>query len=183
MAWLTVYPDNDPTVVDLSSTDRMVVSGHLAMAGLLFERWNAEKDISDTADHAAVLAAYAGPVGALQRARGFRSADVVRVPRGVSEAGALRARFLSEHTHDEDEARFFVEGTGAFYLHVGDRILRIVCERGDLLSIPAGTKHWFDMGPDPHFTAIRFFTRPDGWVATPTGDVIADRVPRYDGPR
>ncbi|MBP2290971.1 1,2-dihydroxy-3-keto-5-methylthiopentene dioxygenase [Azospirillum rugosum] len=183
MAWLTVYPDNDPTVVELSSSDRMVVSGHLAMAGLLFERWNAEKAIDDTADTAAVLAAYAGPIAALKRARGFQSADVVRVPRGMPEAGALRAKFLAEHTHEEDEARFFVEGSGAFYLHVGDRVLRVVCERGDLLSVPAGTKHWFDMGPDPHFTAIRFFTRPDGWVAAFTGDVIADHFPRYDGPR
>lgn len=181
MARLIVYPENDPTFVDLATSDRLVVQGHLAMAGLLFERWEAEQAIADTADSTAVLAAYAGPVGALKGARGFQSADVVRVPRGMPDAAALRAKFLAEHTHDEDEARFFVEGSGAFYLHIGDRVLCVVCERGDLLSVPAGTKHWFDMGPDPHFTAIRFFTRPDGWVASFTGDVIADRIPKYEG--
>lgn len=61
-------------------------------------------------------------------------------------------------------------------------MLVVVCGRGDFLNVPAGTPHWFDMGPSPRFTAIRFFTRPDGWVAIPTGDPIAQRLPAYGGP-
>lgn len=30
------------------------------------------------------------------------------------------------------------------------------------------------MGSEPHFTAIRLFDNPDGWVAHFTGDAIAD---------
>lgn len=183
MTRLTVYSDSDPNFTEHSTTDRAVIEAHLALAGIVFERWEAEQPIADTADSSAVLAAYAGAVAALKRARGFQSADVVRVPKGMPDTAPLRAKFLSEHTHEEDEARFFVEGSGAFYLHLGDKVYRIVCEQGDLLSIPAGIKHWFDMGPEPHFTAIRFFTRPDGWVATFTGDIIADRFPKYDGPK
>lgn len=181
MAHLTVYGDNDPAVAELATSDRAVLQGHLAMVGILFERWEAEQPIPDTADSDAVLAAYAGSVQRLKQARGFRSADVVRIRRGTPDTAPLRARFLSEHTHEEDEARFFVAGSGAFYLHIDDKVFRIVCETGDLLSVPAGVKHWFDMGPDPDFTAIRFFTRPDGWVAAYTGDVIADRFPKYEG--
>ncbi|WP_448202994.1 1,2-dihydroxy-3-keto-5-methylthiopentene dioxygenase [Azospirillum sp. sgz302134] len=179
MARLTVYSDCDPILPELATADRTVVAGHLAMAGILFEQWEAEQAIPDAADSAAVLAAYAGAIATLKAARGYRSADVVRVPKGMPDSGTLRAKFLSEHTHEEDEARFFVEGSGAFYLHLNNRVYQIVCEQGDLLSVPAGTKHWFDMGPDPQFTAIRFFTRPDGWVAAFTGDVIADRFPKY----
>jgi 1,2-dihydroxy-3-keto-5-methylthiopentene dioxygenase len=93
---------------------------------------------------------------------------------------AARRKFLDEHTHAEDEVRFFVEGAGAFYLHLGARVFQVVCGAGDLLSVPAGTKHWFDMGPAPRFTVIRLFTDPAGWVAEPTGDAIASRLPRFE---
>ncbi|MBP2227284.1 1,2-dihydroxy-3-keto-5-methylthiopentene dioxygenase [Azospirillum agricola] len=182
MTHLTVYHEHDPVRPELATGDPTVLAGHLAMAGVLFERWPAEHPLPTDAGSDAVLAAYAAPIARLKEARGYRSVDVARVPRGVPDAAALRAKFLDEHTHTEDEARFFVEGSGAFYLHLRPRVLRLVCEAGDLLSVPAGTPHWFDMGADPHFTAIRFFTRPDGWVAEPTGDPIAARFPAYAGP-
>ncbi|HWU86518.1 MAG TPA: hypothetical protein VN253_04560, partial [Kofleriaceae bacterium] len=96
------------------------------------------------------------------------------------DTAAMRAKFLSEHTHSEDEARLFAEGSGAFYLHIHGKVLVVVCERGDYLRVPAGTRHWFDMGPDPEFTAVRLFTDPSGWVASFTGEPIADRFPRFE---
>ena len=53
-------------------------------------------------------------------------------------------------------------------------------ERGDLLSVPKGTTHWFDMGTQPDFTAIRFFRDQEGWVGEFTGDPIAERIPDFD---
>src|SRR3546814_4195286 len=76
----------------------------------------------------------------------------------------MRAKFLDEHFHKEDEVRFFVAGSGLFTLHVGDRVYEIECVKDDLIAVPDGTTHWFDMGPEPSFVAIRFFTEPDGWV-------------------
>ena len=93
----------------------------------------------------------------------------------------MRLKFIEEHTHDDDEVRYFTEGSGAFYLHLGDGVYQVVCEAGDLISVPAHTKHWFDMGPVPHFTAIRLFKSPEGWVGKFTGDPIASQVPRLDG--
>jgi 1,2-dihydroxy-3-keto-5-methylthiopentene dioxygenase len=91
----------------------------------------------------------------------------------------LRAKFLAEHTHDDDEVRFFVEGAGMFYLHADAHVHMVLCERNDLISVPAGMRHWFDMGADPHFTVIRLFTSPEGWVARFTGDSIATRFPAF----
>jgi 1,2-dihydroxy-3-keto-5-methylthiopentene dioxygenase len=99
------------------------------------------------------------------------------------ERQALRQKFLAEHTHSEDEVRFFVEGCGLFCLHIGDEVLQVLCERNDWLAVPAGTRHWFDMGPAPHFCALRFFNDPAGWVADFTGDPIAERYPRLDDPQ
>ena len=79
--------------------------------------------------------------------------------------------------------RFFVAGSGLFTLHVADRVYEIECQQGDLLGVPDGTTHWFDMGAEPSFVVIRFFTRADGWVGHFTGSDIAQRFPRYAGPR
>ena len=92
----------------------------------------------------------------------------------------MRQKFLAEHTHSEDEVRFFVDGHGLFSLHVAAEVYEVLCEKGDLISVPANTKHWFDMGPNPRFVAIRFFNNPEGWVAQFTGSDIADRFNRLD---
>jgi 1,2-dihydroxy-3-keto-5-methylthiopentene dioxygenase len=136
---------------------------------------------ADDASDAAILAAYADPIARLSAARGYRSADVIRLQPDHPERDAMRARFLAEHVHDEDEVRFFVEGSGMFYIHAGGQVHALLCTAGDLIALPMGTRHWFDMGEHPRFTAIRLFTRPDGWVARFTGDPIADAVPLYAG--
>jgi len=56
----------------------------------------------------------------------------------------------------------------------------VLCEPGDLISVPAHTTHWFDMGARPDFKCIRFFTTPDGWVGRFTGSDIATRFPDFD---
>ncbi|PWC76109.1 cupin domain-containing protein [Azospirillum sp. TSH64] len=180
MSDLTVYLESDAHRPELRTADAALIAAHLAHAGILYERWNADTSLPDDSDEQAVLQAYAVPIERLKQARRFLRADVVRVTPQTGGIAALRARFLDEHTHGEDEARFFVEGAGAFYIHLKARVFRVVCEAGDLLSIPAGTPHWFDMGPTPRFTTIRFFGRPDGWVAALTGDAIAARFPPFE---
>ena len=53
-------------------------------------------------------------------------------------------------------------------------------EAGDLIGVPANTRHWFDMSESPHFIAIRLFTNVEGWVAKFTGEEIASKFPRYE---
>ena len=76
--------------------------------------------------------------------------------------------------------RFFVAGRGLFTLHIEDMVCAVLCEKNDLISVPAGTRHWFDMGEQPSFVAIRLFNNPDGWTAQFTGERIADQFPRLD---
>jgi 1,2-dihydroxy-3-keto-5-methylthiopentene dioxygenase len=151
----------------------------LGRVGVEFERWRATTELSSGAAQEEILAAYRVDVERLSSKGGYRSADVVRMQPDHPEREALRLKFLAEHTHDDDEVRFFVEGAGAFYIRDGGHVLKIVAERGDLLRLPAGTRHWFDMGPSPYFAAIRLFVSPEGWIARFTGDAIAARVPGY----
>jgi 1,2-dihydroxy-3-keto-5-methylthiopentene dioxygenase len=88
---------------------------------------------------------------------------------------ALRQKFLSEHIHTEDEIRFFVHGGGHFVMHVNGRVYDAFCVAGDLISVPANTKHWFDAGEAPNFTALRVFTDTTGWTPHYTGDAISER--------
>ena len=92
----------------------------------------------------------------------------------------FRQKFLAEHIHKDFEIRFFVDGRGLFYLHIQDQVFLILCEKGDLISVPANTTHWFDMGENPNFKCIRFFTTENGWEADFTGSEIAKQFPDFD---
>jgi 1,2-dihydroxy-3-keto-5-methylthiopentene dioxygenase len=126
----------------------------------------------------AILTAYRDVLGPYMRQNGYRSADVVVLTPDMPGKAELRAKFLREHTHSEDEVRCFVEGTGLFWFHNlneasgDDEVFSVLCEKGDLLSVPAGIKHWFDCGERPSVTAIRIFTDRAGWVPEYTGTGI-----------
>lgn len=180
MTHLTIYPDTDPATVLLDTSDGAEIARELAGIGVNFSRWNAPHDLSGDADQDAVLKAYEAEVKQLMEEGGYKSVDVVRVKPDNPNRAEMRQKFLAEHTHDDDEVRFFVDGAGAFYLRREGRVYRVICERDDLISVPAGTTHWFDTGPAPDFCAIRIFTSPDGWVGHFTGDDIATRFPKFE---
>jgi 1,2-dihydroxy-3-keto-5-methylthiopentene dioxygenase len=179
MSRLTIYRDDSPLVAELDTTEESRIQQALARINVRFERWAAQRLLSVTDQDADILAAYRPEIRRLEQAQAFQSVDVLRCLPDHPQKEQLRAKFLSEHTHDDDEVRFFVEGAAMFYLHAAQRVHMVLCERNDLISVPAGMRHWFDMGPDPHFTVIRLFTTPDGWVARFTGDSIAARFPAF----
>jgi 1,2-dihydroxy-3-keto-5-methylthiopentene dioxygenase len=178
MTRLTTYAVEGDRSPVLDTRDPAEIAQALAGIGVRFEQWPARRVPAD-ADQQAVLAAFAPEVERLKAEKGYRSVDVIRMTPAHPEREALRTKFLSEHRHSEDEVRFFVEGEGLFTLRDDTQVFAVLCERGDLISVPAGMRHWFDMGPTPRFTAIRLFIDPDGWVADFTGDPIADRYPRH----
>src|SRR5690348_9960989 len=160
--------------------DHAQIARELGKVGVRFERWQASRPIAPGAAPETVIEAYRGDIERLQREKGYQAVDVISLTADHPQKDALRQKFLSEHTHSEDEVRFFVAGQGQFTLHIGERIYDVLCEQGDLIGVPDGTRHWFDMGPNPHFIAIRLFTNPEGWVANFTGEDIAERFPRLE---
>jgi 1,2-dihydroxy-3-keto-5-methylthiopentene dioxygenase len=160
--------------------DHAQIARELGKVGVRFERWEASQPIAPGAAPVAVIEAYRGDIERLQREHGYRAVDVISLAADHPQKDALRQKFLNEHTHSEDEVRFFVAGEGLFTLHIDDRVYEVLCCQGDLIGVPDGTRHWFDMGPNPGFVAIRLFTNPEGWVAQFTGDGIAQRFPRLE---
>jgi 1,2-dihydroxy-3-keto-5-methylthiopentene dioxygenase len=179
MSLLTIHPETNPKTCELIA-DPDLMAERLWEIGVLFERWEAEHAFSPEADQDTVIAAYRRSVDRLIDRYEFHSMDVVSLRPDHPQKAELRAKFLSEHTHDDFEVRFFVEGRGIFYLHAEGKVYVVLCEQGDLISVPAQTRHWFDMGENPRFKCIRLFATPEGWVANFTGSGIAETFPSFE---
>jgi 1,2-dihydroxy-3-keto-5-methylthiopentene dioxygenase len=181
MTTLHIRPDHAPDQLLFESRDHAEISRALAARGIRFERWPSRGRLGAEPSAEAVLTAFAPEIARLKSEGGYVTADVVRVSPDHPERAALRQKFLAEHRHSEDEVRFFVAGAGLFSLHVDHEVLELLCEAGDLLSVPAGTPHWFDMGDAPSFVAIRLFQTEAGWAAQFTGSAIAQGFTRFPG--
>lgn len=177
MSHLTVYKENHPDTPVVDTGDAGLIAETLGEAGIRFERWKAAHDLPPDAANDAIIEAYRPEIDRLVKERGYQTFDVVSMHPEHPDKDAFRKKFLEEHTHSEDEVRFFVRGQGLFVIHANGRVYSMLCEKDDLISVPANTRHWFDMGPNPSFTAIRLFNNPEGWVANFTGDRIASRFP------
>lgn len=180
MSAITVYADDNPQQVLLHSDEGDKIHDLLAGIGVNFERWQAACEVQPQMSGAEIIAAYGEQIERLKRSGGYVTVDVVNMSPDHPQKDEFRQKFLAEHTHSEDEVRFFVAGQGMFYLHVEGRVYQVLCCKDDLISVPANITHWFDMGPAPRFSAIRLFNDPAGWVANFTGSTIAGQFPTFD---
>ena len=180
MSELRIYEENGQPVASYTTFE--AIRDQLERIGVQFERWEATKPLDAQATQDEIIEAYRGSVNRLMNQYGFKSVDVISLHPAHPQKDVLRAKFLSEHRHDEFEVRFFVDGEALFYIRDAGRVHGVLCSKGDLISVPANVRHWFDMGPNPSFKAIRLFITPDGWVANFTGDKIADSFPRLEAP-
>lgn len=176
MSRLTIYADDAPGTKLLQTEDADTIAAELGRIGVRFERWQSTVAVSPDDSQDDILTAYRPHLDALMGGKAG-SADVIRLTPDHPQAAAMRAKFLEEHIHTEDEVRFFVDGGGNFIMHVNGRIYDARCEAGDLISVPANTRHWFDAGAAPRFTALRIFEDTSGWVPHFTGDDISKRFP------
>jgi 1,2-dihydroxy-3-keto-5-methylthiopentene dioxygenase len=178
MSRLRIFDETAPHAPLATHHEHAAIAAELAKVGVRFEQWEASQSIAPGASQDEVIAAYRSDIDRLMDEKGYQAVDVISLAPDHPDRATLRQKFLSEHTHSEDEVRFFVAGSGQFTLHIGGKVYDILCEQGDLIGVPDGTRHWFDMSESPYFVAIRLFTNKKGWVAQFTGDDIAGQFPR-----
>ena len=141
---------------------------YLAPFGIWYEKWDVAGRIDQDATSEQILAAYEPEIARLRAKGGYVTADVIDVNPATPNLNAMLNRFNKEHTHIEDEVRFIVKGRGLFHIHpqVGP-VFAITVEAGDLINVPAGTRHWFDLcKEDRIIRAIRLFLDKSGWTPT-----------------
>jgi len=179
MSSLSVYHVSSPDIPNKVLTHFEDIAATLAEQGVRFDRWEATAKIQPGASED-IIAAYQAQIDGVMTERGYVAVDVVSVSSDHTEQVEPQAELLEERRHNQDEARFFVAGRGLFNLHIGDYVYAVLCERNDLITVPAGTPHWFDGGERPHFVTIRLSGDPQGLVAELTGDDVARRFPRLE---
>jgi 1,2-dihydroxy-3-keto-5-methylthiopentene dioxygenase len=149
------------------------VGAFLARHAIEYERWAPKHDVPAAATSDDLLAAYAPQVEALKARGGYVTADVIDVKPDTPNLDAMLAKFNREHWHDEDEVRFIVEGRGLFHVHPAEGpVFAIEVEAGDLIRVPRGTHHWFDLCADRRIRAIRLFQDSSGWTPHYTGSGV-----------
>jgi 1,2-dihydroxy-3-keto-5-methylthiopentene dioxygenase len=182
MSRLRIFDENHPDLPLAVHGEAEAITRELRAVGVRFEQWKASQHVVPGASQDDVIAAYRSDIDRLMAEEGYQAVDVISLTPEHPDRATLRQKFLSEHVHSEDEVRFFVAGSGQFTLHIDGKVYDVLCEAGDLIGVPDGTPHWFDMSESPSFVAIRLFTNKEGWVANFTGQDIAQRFPRMEPP-
>lgn len=151
--------------LEQSFSDYAEIKRYLAGIGIGYERWSTEHDLSAEVPAQAILETYAAEIEELKRSGAYATADVIDVKPDTPNLDAMLDKFNREHWHDEDEVRFIIEGNGIFHINPkSGPVVAIEVTRGDLLRVPAGTLHWFDLCGDRRIRAIRLFQDPSGWT-------------------
>ena len=141
------------------------VRDYLAGIGINYERWESPVNLPADASADQVLSAYGEQIEKLKRQGDYVTADVIDVNSDTPGLDAMLAKFSIEHTHDEDEVRYIVAGRGLFHIHPSQGpVVAIEVEAGDLIRVPRGTLHWFDLCGDRRIRAIRLFQDKAGWT-------------------
>jgi 1,2-dihydroxy-3-keto-5-methylthiopentene dioxygenase len=145
-------------------SDTRELAAFLAPYGIWYEKWDVESRLPNDASNDDILAAFDAEITKLKERGGYRTADVIAVSPATPGLDQMCAKFAMEHTHSEDEVRFTVQGRGLFHINPeGGPIFAITVESGDLINVPAGTRHWFNLCEDKTIRCIRLFLDPAGW--------------------
>jgi 1,2-dihydroxy-3-keto-5-methylthiopentene dioxygenase len=170
MAIVTI-PDENRTLRDAGE-----IAEYLSSLGIDYERWDPAHPVSANAPAEQVLAAYAAEVEKLKARGGYLTADVIDVNPQTPGLEAMLAKFNREHWHDEDEVRFIIHGRGLFHIRPREgSVTAIEVEAGDLIRVPRGTWHWFNLCSNREIRAIRLFQSAAGWAPTYTESAIDAR--------
>jgi 1,2-dihydroxy-3-keto-5-methylthiopentene dioxygenase len=138
--------------------------------GIHYERWNTDKISGNESEPDRILETYHEEVDRLMKIGGYTTADVIDMKPDTPGLDSMLQKFRKEHTHSEDEVRYTIEGRGIFYIHPeAADVVSIEVEAGDLIRIPRGTRHWFDLCTEKRIRAIRLFQDPSGWTPYYTG--------------
>lgn len=162
-------------VVTVTDGERVVedpaeIAAFLGRHAIWFRRFEELDRLGDGASSEEILEAYREPIEEQKARGGYTTADVIDIRPDTPDLERMLAKFSKEHWHSEDEVRFIVEGRGVFHIHPSEGpVFRIELRAGDMINVPAGTRHWFDLCEDSRIRAIRLFRDQAGWVPQYTG--------------
>ncbi len=166
-----VIPDEGKTLTDVEE-----IRTFLQPFGIWYENWPVENRLASDASDEDILNEFESEIESLKERGGFVTADVINVNSATPNLDAMLAKFDKEHTHSEDEVRFTVAGRGLFHVHPDEGpVFAVEVEGGDLINVPRGTKHWFNLCEDKAIRCIRLFEDPAGWTPEYCNNGVHDK--------
>ncbi len=153
--------------------DDREIKEFLSKYGVLFDRWGVERlpkelrenyELSEE-EEKAIIEAYKEELEKLKKEKGYITEDIVILSDKTPNLEALLEKFKREHHHIDDEVRFVVDGSGIFPIKLDGEVVEVHVEAGDLIVVPAGARHWFELDENRKIKCIRVFKTPAGWEA------------------
>ena len=149
------------------------IRAYLSALGIDYDQWLLPQSVAAGAGAAAILEAYAAEIEQLKARGGYVTADVIDVNTTTPGLEEMLQKFSREHWHDEDEVRFIISGRGLFHIRPRTGPVTVIeVQAGDLVCVPKGTWHWFDLCGDRRIKAIRLFQDASGWTPHYTGSGV-----------
>lgn len=113
-----------------------------------------------------IIAHFQEPLAAIKAQHGYLSEDIVSMTAETPNLDQLLAKFEAVHHHSDDEVRVVLSGEGIFGIVPEEGPpFEIHVETGDLIIVPAFTRHWFTLKESRRIVALRIFKTPAGWTA------------------
>lgn len=163
------------------------IGRELAPLGVRLERWEPPADSRlrellgraqlDDTEKEEVLRAFEDRFEVLKRDLAYQERDLIVLHEGTPGLDGLMSKFDRCHTHDDDEVRYVVDGSGVFgFVRPDGSQVELEVTAGDYINVPAGTEHWFYLTGQKRIKALRYFISTDGWAPRYTDTPI--RIPR-----
>lgn len=168
MAYITFRDTNEQIVKGNEVID------YLQTQDVIYEKWGVERLTGELKENYTltdeqkqqIIESFRPEIADLSARRGYQTEDIIVLSDATPNLDTLLDKFKAEHHHTDDEVRFCVDGHGIFTLKANDgRYFDVVMEPGDLISVPAYTRHWFTLCDDRKIKCIRIFVTPEGWEA------------------
>jgi len=109
--------------------------------------------------------------------RGYNFIDYVESTK-IPNLKEKLAIFNEEHLHEDEEIRFFINGSGYFDVRdKQDRWIRIEMKKGDMIILPAGIWHRFVPDSNMFFHVMRLFCGDPVWTPFNRIDPVSHQKP------
>ncbi|MBK3332811.1 cupin domain-containing protein [Persephonella atlantica] len=163
-----VFRDTSETIEGVEA-----VKEFLSRYGITYDNWGVDrlpeklrKEYNLTEEEQQeIINAYREELEKLKKEKGYITEDIVVLSENTPNLEQLMAKFKREHHHTDDEVRFVVDGSGIFPVKIEGKIVEIHVGPGDLIVVPAGARHWFELDENRKIKCIRVFKTPAGWEA------------------
>ena len=179
MSRLSVYHQSLPEQPNKVLCHADDIARTLAEVGVGLEQWSVPAAVVLGLD-VATLTNESQTLLAPLLAQGYVVDEVLSLKAADAQGLVLRERFADEFCLDGEHSSLFLAGRGLVSLHIEDYVYEVLCERGDLLTLPAGTKHWVDFGERANMAVIRLNKPTQGVTVRRTGDTIASQFSRLE---